>query len=477
MTSPGSRLLKLYNRSPFFVQDVLASSLGLKKLLVERGPAFRRVLQELLASQWWSRERLRELQIERLRKMLRFAQQHVPLYRKRFAEYGVSWNQVQSLEDLGKFPILTREDLRIHRRDLVPEVKSRSRIIAQSTSGSSGTPLEILCDHITYVTEKAWIARHRSWGGYDPRAWRATFNGHKIVPVNRKKPPFWRFNLPWRQIHFSIYHMSEEQLPLYINALRVNNVAFLDGYASAIYILARYLLATGQTLPMKAIFTGSEPLYATYRDAIETAFACKVYDYYGLTEKVVSAGECEQHSGFHVAMEHVVAEILPLDAKNAGQTDAVGELVGTSLTNTAMPFIRYRTGDVTYPCPPRCPCGRGLETIGEAKTKSMGIVVCPDGRHLAPIGVCFNIAYVHTVHEYQVIQKSLTDILIRVVRRSDYRQADEVRVLDGLREPLGPGMNVRIEYVDEIPRGAAGKYPLLVSEVSSDLLGPAYGQA
>jgi len=470
MASPSKRLVKLYDRSPLVVQDVLSSAFGVWKWLDERGPAFRRIFRQLHKSQWWSHEQLGDLQIRRLRDMLRFAQEHVPFYRKRFAEYGVSWDQVQSVEDLKRFPILTKEDVRKNRFELLADVKPKSELIRQSTSGTTGSPLEVLMTRQTYLTEKAWIQRHRTWGGYDNRFWRATFGGYKVVPIEQDKPPFWRFNYPWKQIHFSTFHMSENNLRHYVEALRSNNIRFLDGYPSTLHIMARYLVSVGQTIPMRAVFTGAEPLYDLQRETIESAFSCKVFDYYGLTEKVISAGECDHHSGLHVSMEHVVVEILSPQDGRVGENGAVGELVGTSLVNTAMPLIRYRTGDIAYPSPQRCSCGRGLEMIGPVKTKVEDIVICADGRHISASNLTYPFKPIHSIDESQIVQESLTDVVVRIVRGPDYTDDDEKRLLDGLRERLGPATRIRAEYVDEIERTSTGKFRFVVSNVSSNLI-------
>jgi len=469
MAVPSAKFNHLYDHSPVFLQNLMSSAFGLVKLLDERGRRFRTIYSELIETQWWDRERLRQLQRERLRNILRFAQEHVPFYRKRFAEYGVSWNQVQAVEDLSRFPLLTKEDIRSHPQELIADVKPNSRIIAQSTSGTTGSPLRVLMDHTTLVTERAWVARHRTWGDYDARSWRGTFGGYKVVPMKQDRPPFWRYNLPWRQIHFSTFHLSEKNLPHYAAALRSTGVQFLDGYPSTLYLMARYLRATGQSIPMKAVFTGSEPLYELYRETIEAAFACKVFDYYALTERVISAGECSRHSGFHLSMEHVVAETIPPEG-GAKDNEPVRELVGTSLVNTVMPLIRYRTGDVVSPPPDQCSCGRGLEVIGQVKTKSEDFVVCPDGRHISASNLTYPFKPIQSIAESQIVQENPSEVVVRIIRRPEYTEADEKRLLEGLRERLGPTVAVRAEYVQEISRTSAGKFRFVISHVESQLL-------
>ncbi len=466
MALPGTRLARFYDRAPVFIQNLMSSGFGVIKLLDERGPLFRSIYRELAETQWWPRERLRELQLERLRRIVRFAQDYVPFYQKRFAEYGVSWQTIQSLDDLRRFPIVTREDVQQHRQEMLANRKPKGRIVVQTTSGSTGTPIEVWCDRRTFLTDRAWAMRHRSWGGYDSRRWRATFNGYRIVPPNQSAPPFWRYNIPWRQIHFSIYHLSERNLPSYVKALQSLGVEFLDGYPSALYILARHLLAHGRTLPMRAVFTGSEVLHAAYRETLEKAFDCKVFDYYGLAEKVIGAGECEYHNGYHVAMEHVVAEVLPTAQDGGNDPSDGGDLVATSLVNTVMPLIRYRCGDVVSAGPARCPCGRSLELVGQARSRVLDIVTGADGRMISPHILLQPFRYMYSILESQIVQESATDVVVRVVRRGEFSNADERKLLEGFQERLGPAMNVRIEYLTAIPRPPSGKFRLVVSNLA-----------
>ncbi len=472
MAMPSLKLKTFYERSPIAVQNLMSSVFGVIKRLDERGPLFRKIFRELEETQWWDRERLRALQIERLRNILRFAQEHVPFYGKSFAEYGVSWRQVSSMEDVRKFPMVTKEDLRSRRQELIPDVAPDSRVLRMSTSGTTGSPIEVLFTHRTLVAERAWVVRHRTWGGYDPRKWRGTFGGYRIVPIQQNEPPFWRFNVPWRQIHFSTLHMSARNLRFYAEALRRYRVEYLDGYPSTLYLMARYLLNNGQTIPMRAVFTGSEPVTEVYREAMEKAFACKVFDFYSMTEKVAGAGECEQHNGYHVCMEHVVVEVAPLGPESEYGKDIAGEVVGTSLVNTAMPLIRYRLGDVAAAAPAACACGRGLELIGQVTSRLRDIIVCPDGRHVSACSLTHPFKPIHSIEESQLIQETLTDVIVRIVRRPNYTKADERRLEEGLRERLGPDVRLHFEYVEKIPRTATGKFAAVISKVSTELWGP-----
>src|SRR6202020_2374964 len=95
---------------------------------------------------------------------LRSAEQHVPFYRRRFAEYGVSASQVKAPEDLARFPVLTKEDLRAHGPELVAEGLPR-RLHRSNTSGSTGEPARFSYDHHTYELRVAAATRANRWAG------------------------------------------------------------------------------------------------------------------------------------------------------------------------------------------------------------------------------------------------------------------------------------------------------------------------
>src|SRR5262249_3840189 len=156
----------------------------------------------------------------------------------------------------------------------------------------------------------------------------------------------WRANHVHRQLWCSSFHLSEERLPLYVRELRARRIRFLEGYPSTIFILARHLLRSGERLPMQAVYTSSETLHAVQRDAIREAFQPQVFDFYGLAERVVFAGECGAAAGKPLFDEYGVTELTD-EAGRPVAPGRAGALTGTTLWNRGMPLIRYRTTDVT----------------------------------------------------------------------------------------------------------------------------------
>jgi phenylacetate-CoA ligase len=287
------------------------------------------------------------------------------------------------------------------------------------------------------------------------------------VPLAQKKPPFWRYNLIGRQILFSTYHMNPVNLRDYVEKIKKSKIKIVDGYPSTIYILAKYLESKNTCLPMKAVFTGAEPIFDYQRKVIGERLCCEIYDHYGLTEKVVSAGECEAHDGRHITMEGTFVEVIP--ARQRSSANGYGEVIGTSLVNYAMPLIRYRTGDMSAFIETDCTCGRKLPRIKPVETKMEDIITTPDGRYVSASNLTFAFKPLSSINEAQIVQDNLHNIRVRIVRSENYNEQDTAELLNGLKTVLGDTVKIHIEFTDTIERTKTGKFRFVVSRIPFNL--------
>jgi len=469
----GKKTFTIYRKSPAALQNIFSSAYGLKKYFFERADELRNRLDELDRTQWLDIKALEQIQSGKLRELVQYAYQEIPFYRDLFDRHGLRPGQVQDLSDLNKIPILTKEQVKAHSNRLRAPRASGKKPFSQATSGTTGSPLRVFLDPSVIRAERAWIWRHRTWGGLDfrkgwrARGWRGTFGGHPIVPFERQKGPFWRVNVPGKQIHFSTYHMTKTHLPLYVKKMKTRKICFIDGYPSTIFILAKFLKSAGVPCPMKAVFTGAEPLYPDQRRVIEEVFGPRVFDYYGLTEKVASAGECQCHSGLHVNMEDTIVEIITREKGTSGSSE--GEIVGTSLVNHTMPLLRYKTGDVSACRQGTCSCGRALMRIEPVQTKVEDIITTADGRYISASNLTYAFKPLSHIRESQIIQEDVDSITVKIVAQDDYSQEDERLLVKSLQEKLGSQMRIEIDRVDHIPRTQTGKFRFSISKVPFEL--------
>lgn len=454
----------LYDLSPATFQTVLLNGYAVKLHFRQFTWEFSRQLRELLESQWWTLEALVNYQNEKLRALVKHAYETVPYYRDVMKERCLTPNDIKSVTDLWKLPILTRETVKKNGHKLLSNRYKKLWLIHGHTSGTTGSPLEFYWDRNTCIVNNAVDWRQKNWAGLKYGEPYAVLLGRMIVPLKVKKPPFWRMNYLHNQLWLSSFHMNTCNLPHYLAKLKEFKPVALEGYPSTIYILARYLLYRRETFPLRAVLTSSEPLLPSHRELMEKVFECKLFDFYGLAERVIFATECEKHEGHHLNLEYGIAEAVDRDNLPC-DPGKLGRLVGTSLHNFAMPFIRYQTNDVTAIKKERCSCGRAFPLIEDIVTKDEDIVITPDGRLISASILTHVFKPLDHVLESQIIQGDVHKIRVKVVKDEYYTEQDTQMIVQGLKDRLGREVQIEVEFVEAIERISTGKFRWIVSKV------------
>jgi len=428
------------------------------------GRKFQLKLAEMREIQWFSIYEIEKHQNEKLRELIKYAYENVPYYNRLMRDLKLHPSDFKTKSDLIKLPVLDKENIRRHFHDLITRDRKFRWFRYGHTSGTTGSPLEIIWDIRTCVVHHAAYWRQKEWAGIKYGDKIAFIQGQPVVPLSQTKPPFWRLDRIHNHLYLSSFHLKLENLPYYFRELEKFKPKVIEGYPSTVYILARYLIENGLLFPLKAVFTSSEPLLPIQRETIEKAFCCKVFDFYGMAERVVFATECEHHNGLHLNLDYSIVEITDEDGYPvpSGRT---GRIVATSLHNYAMPLIRYKTSDITSARKEGCPCGRGFPLIDSVTTKDEDIIVTPDGRFISPSILTHPFKPIHNILESQIIQEDMKTIVVKIVKRPHYTEKDTQRLISGLKERLGAEVEVNIEFVDQIPRTSSGKFRWVVSKV------------
>src|SRR5690606_37537012 len=169
--------------------------------------------------------------------------------------------------------------------------------------------------------------RYRRWHGIEPGTWCAYFGGRSLVPFKASKPPFWRYNIPARQVMFSAYHMSPENLRAYVDELRRRRLPWIHGYPSLLAVLAAYILDEGLDLgySVRWITLGAENVLPQQVALLEMAFVVRHRQHCGMAEAVANISECELGC-LHVDEDFAAVEFLPYP-NGAGE-----RVIGTNLS-------------------------------------------------------------------------------------------------------------------------------------------------
>jgi phenylacetate-CoA ligase len=427
-----------------------------------------RIRRELLKMETWSADQLAGYQAERLSNLVRFAAKNVPYYRDIFHEIRLDAESVKGPGDLRRIPFLNRSIVTAT-PDRFLALNARRALSSKglTTGTTGGTPLAAYRDLSSICWEEARLSRWRLRAGIAPGVRRAIFRGDHFAPTSRPNRP-WLHDRINNLLFVSIYHLSDDLMPALFAKLRDFAPIAVEGYPSAILTLARFLLRTDQRLTVRAVLTSSEHLYDHQRQAMRTAFCADVFDQYGNAERVALASECTEHR-LHLDMEGAITETVRPDGTVCGPGEA-GEVVGTCLTNFAMPFIRYRTGDVAVLANDPCPCPLKSPVLGQLHGRDIDFVVGPSGRRFSPTVLTFPFDYTPCIAESQLVQDRRGHLLVRLVpevgtKPTDLAQARRF-VENGLQELMGGGMHIDFEIVSAIEKGRTGKYRWVLSRIT-----------
>jgi phenylacetate-CoA ligase len=452
----------VYRALPLFAQNLVCTASGYTRYRARFTHHFNNKIAEWEGTVGWSLERLRELQRTRLDLLVNRARQHVPYYRD-LPEPSKAKDPFRAiLETLASIPPLEKADYGDEPQSFIARDIPRRNLIRGQTSGTTGTSLPLWCVPETLVEEFATVWRmRRSFGVMSPSGPNLTFNGNIIVPFDQSRPPFWRSSSYDHRTLFSVYHMTPKNLRPYADAVHSVPAEYIEGYPSAIHLMARALLENGRPVApgrIKAVFTSSESLLSFQRETIEKAFGAPVRDRYGASEKVVSMTECRERR-LHVDLEYCVVEV-----ETANETDEfeAGSLLVTGLSNYATPLFRYRIGDVGTRSKHPCPCGRAGDVFFHVDGRVEDYILTPDGRLVGRLDHIFKEQ--SDVAEAQIIQTGEASIDVLIVPRSSYSNASNRALMREIRARLGTKMKIKIKIRDSIPREANGKFRAVKSE-------------
>lgn len=453
--------MSLYHSLPGWAQMLVCSLQGARLSRDRYSRGFQKLLAAYEARTFARREEICAERDQRLRGFLRLL--HLtPYYTEHNSDYSTALEAVESVGDLARLPLLSKT--------LLQPAKFASRSVARwhrrpaHTSGTTGSGLQLLVTRKAQWQQWAVWWRYRRWHGIDLDTWCGYFGGRSVVTTKQAQPPFWRINYPGRQILFSAYHLSPANLRYYVEALRRYQPPWLHGYPSLLALLAAYVCDGNLDLgyQVRWITTGAENLLPCQRGLLERAFHVIPRQHYGMAEGVANFSECEL-GRLHVDEDFAAVEFLPTGSGN------LCRIVGTNFTNPAFPLLRYDTGDLARIQPlETCACGRPGRLVAEIDGREEDYLVLRNGARLGRMDHVFKDLF--NIREAQIYQRQTGKITVRVVRGQNYREADEQQLRHELETRVGGQANIAVEYWESLPRTAAGKLRLVVSELPAGKL-------
>lgn len=431
-------------------------------------PEFIKYLDWLEKSQWWSRQEFEEYQLNRLKALVRHAYENVPYYRRVFDHRKLKPDDINALTDIQKLPILTKDDVRNHRDDLVARNVDKASLSYRTTSGSTGTPLGVYQDkNFSYIHELGLVFRQRHWAGWDFGDRYMVLRGNAPTePGMAGKNSLYSYGVRDNALFLSSYEMSEDNMFLYQKKIEKFKPRFVDGDSSSMEILARFMIRNKIKNPsIEAIFLGSQTILPQQRSIIETTFNCPVFARYGMTEKAADAVECEKHQGYHVDMEYGIFELLNQNNEPITQPGLPGRVTGTGFDTFCMPLIRYVIDDIAELAPSNCECQRQSMLISDFKGRLGELIFSKSGYAvpLSPVWASIHGGIITKIREMKFYQDGFGRIKILIILAPGSSQHQlQTELLSEIYTRLDQKeFTVEIEFVEELPRKARGKLGLL----------------
>ena len=303
------------------------------------------------------RETMRALQLEKLKKTVKYEYDNVPYYRKKMDDAGVKPEDIKSLDDIRKLPFTTKEDLAVNYPRGLFAAKNEDIIRIHASSGTTGKPKVAGYTQNDLDIWGECVARALTCAGQDNTSIVQVAYGYGLFTGGLGA------HIGAETIGATVIPMSSgntKKQIMFMQDLKSTALACTPSYALTI---AEGVAKEGidpETLPLKAGVFGAEPWTQGMTESIEKGLGIKAYDIYGLTE-IIGPGvsiSCDENNGMHVQEDYFYPEIIDPETLEPLPDGQIGELVFTTLGKEGFPMIRYRTRDLCYLMREKCGCGR-----------------------------------------------------------------------------------------------------------------------
>ena len=417
----------------------------------------------LSKTQWYDKEKLRQIQLNRLKDIIRHSYNTVPYYRNIMDQHQVSPDTIESLDDIKAFPIMTKKDILAAAESVVSTKYPGWMLRSARTGGSTGTPLVIKRNWLSIGNEHAFVRRQWDWAGVSLSDRCAIMMSKVVADPNRTDVKLHAYDPFMRELILSTHHLSAATAARYLKALKHYRIKAIVGYPSAIGFLARMNQELRLNVRLHAALTTSELLTPATKETIASAFRCRVFDFCGSAERVYYIHTCEKGT-YHIIPEYGYTELIPADDPDSDCC----RVISTGFWNYAMPLIRYDTGDLVVRSKASCSCGRNFPAIESIDGRAGDVIKTPSGRRLG-VTLLMQTLYVicGTSHilESQIIQDAMDHLTIKYVPTRGFSHTDVDEFSKRLSEYVPRELSFDFQKTDAIERTVSGKVRPLVSLV------------
>lgn len=401
-----------------------------------------------------------QVQLDKLRTVLKHAYEETQYYKNLFDKYEFDYAKVTQISDIQKLPLLTRETLVEHLEEL--SAKDVSDYYEVSTGGTSGGAAKILMGRSAIYKEWAFVYHYWSKFGYDYKTSRlATFRGVDM------KGKIYEINPLYAEIRMNPFIMNRSNIQEYNHEINKYGADFIYGYPSSIYSYCKLTKEAEINVAGKfrAAFLISENLYPFQEEMIYGVLKCPIAIFYGHTERCVFAEKYDDGYKFN-----------PLYGVTEVSTE--GEPVVTGFVNEKLPLIRYVVDDKMESISKfRDKISRNemdaYEVVDSRENfeitghKDSEVIYGKNGEYFVGVqALDFHGMLSDSFSEFQLAQKVPGELIIRYVTDKEVTDEEINSIIEKCRYRLGEAFNFKVEQVDKLQLTPRGKYKLIVQYIN-----------
>lgn len=440
-------LSRLLNKSPFIVKRCYYKIIPFHK---RYGYTFSETYKFIQNSIEWDRNKLKEFQFEKLKETIKNAYDNVPYYHKLFIDYGINPN-ISSFEDIRKVPYLTKSDVRQNYNELISK-KFNKNLITFKTSGSTGEKFQFEGTDDLYKKEAAFVLRaynmHNSTLYEKPSIWIRRYSPKQGDPISK-------IDYELNRIYMSPFNLSLTTIENYVEYINKSKAKLIVTYPSLANFMA--LLMEEKKIHfdyVEVIHCASEMVLDEWRNNVFRILGIKLKAHYGMMEKVSFFSNTIDSDKYAESLEYGYTEIIE------------GEVVGTGFLNDAMPFIRYKPGDLAI-INEKTEYFKSLPySVSDFIGRSTDMIYTLDGRKLSGVNFYTMMYKIQGVEMFQIIQKTLTDIEVNIIPSKYFNLETYNEISEGINDRVGE-CNIKINKLSELKRTPSGKIKTIINECKS----------
>lgn len=421
------------------------------------GKSFSKVYEELRKTEFFSEEELDNIVKEKLIEQIKYAYKYVPYYRENYNENDVK--TMDSLSDIERFPFIDKEIVKSNEDQFISDKFKKSELIQKKTSGSTGMPLAIYMNKDTTLKEWAFVVHIWERIGFTSKSSRILMG-----EIEDKNKGICYFDGLKNELRIDISNMTPENMEIYCKAIERYKPDYIHGYPSATLQLCKFIEKRGIKHQFKGVLPSSEGMSKEEVNYIKRVLNCPCLSFYGHTERLVMAGQCECSECYHVEPLYGYCELIDKNGEVIREEGKTGEIVATGFCNTGMPLIRYKTGDLAEWSLKKCSCGRNYKLLKKLEGRTTEYLVDCNNNKISLTAFRYSF-YEQHVNSFQFYQDEPGKVFVRIIPEEDFTELDKRNILKTLEEDCDSQIEFCIEKVKSISKKKSGKRELIIQKL------------